>query len=242
MPDPRLARALIRWQHAAGPYWPYVGAAPFLADPAIVPSPTSRNRRPPHPGGDAAVMGQEMPAGGEAPGRLGPVLDLLDRPEVSETLALLADLPIEPMLAAAPQLARRGWYVVPVLERWVAEPAVLPSRRLLHLLMDGADRLARPRHSRGVVLLADGERAGVSGVARRSRSRGFDNRYAYQTRAFPPGPLLRSLGVRQLRWACPAGIATDLAPYARDLVAAGLTVDVVSEFRAGPSAAMPSIR
>ena len=25
-----LAEALVRWQHAAGPFWPYVCAAPFL--------------------------------------------------------------------------------------------------------------------------------------------------------------------------------------------------------------------
>ena len=26
-----LAQALVRWQHAAGPFWPYVCAAPFLS-------------------------------------------------------------------------------------------------------------------------------------------------------------------------------------------------------------------
>jgi hypothetical protein len=28
--DPTLVRALTRWQHAAGLYWPYVCTAPFL--------------------------------------------------------------------------------------------------------------------------------------------------------------------------------------------------------------------
>lgn len=231
VPDPRLVRALVRWQHAAGPYWQYVCAAPFLGD-GTVPSHPSRTHRIAEaaPSDRAASLGTAVQADAslsELVRRLGPPSGQ------ARPLAVIADLPIERSLALAPDLARNGWYVVPVVQRWVADPAVLPSGELVRLLLDGANRVSRPRSPRGVLLLADGERAGDPAHPPRPRDRAFDNRYAYQICRFPSAALLRSLDVRAVRWVCPSGVARDLAPYAADLTAAGLPIDVIAS--AGPA-------
>ena len=243
MADAALARALVRWQHAAGPYWPFVCAAPFLAADA-----PARSRVSGRSGGgrsdDAACAALHAALTGSLADD-GPV-------------AVLADLPIEATLAEAPAMVARGWYVVPVIQRWPAEPAILPSRPILRLLIAGAARIGRPRSPRGVVLLADGERAGpVSASGRIGRAgtgrverraatsrgptasriaatrRAFDNRYAYESSRFPPAALLRQEGVRVVRWVCQSGIARDLAPYAADLRAARLAVEIVGGVTAG---------
>ena len=230
MPDARLVRALIRWQHSAGPYWPYVCAAPFLADLAMPIRPRCAPRASPARAPDSAVR-----AGGTLPAdpSIGRLVGQLDAPgDSAGARAVLADLPIEMTLAMAPALSRHGWHVVPVVQRWATEPAILPSAGLLTLLLDGADHVARPSRPRGVILLADGERAGQSVRVPRPSGRAFDNRYAYQICRFPPASLLRSLDVRALSWVCPAGIARDLGPYAAGLSAAGVPIELVTSLDA----------
>lgn len=236
MADAALARALARWQHAAGPYWPFVCAAPFLAAEAPARSRVS-GRSGDGRSDDAACAALDAA--------------LTVSPADDGCVAVLADLRIEATLAEVPSMVARGWYVVPVVQRWPAEPAVLSSRSILRLLIERAAQIRRPRSSRGVVLLADGERAGpVSASGRTGRAgagraegrtasriaatrRAFDNRYAYESSRFPPAALLHQEGVRVVRWVCPSGIARDLAPYAADLRAAGLAVEIVSGVTAG---------
>jgi hypothetical protein len=202
-----LAEALVRWQYAAGPFWPYVCAAPFL-------------------GADAgAIRGVERGARGwtrrqralaEALTGEGPPLTL-------------AELPPEPVLAVAPLLVERGWYVVPVIQRWIASPAVLPCGRLMRALVDGAWRARRPASPRGAVLVADGVRAGPPRYPASVPGRTFDNRYEYQICRFPSLDFLAAQGVRSARWitARPDGmVGPDLAPYLEDLLRAGIEVAV----------------
>jgi len=89
-----LPRALARWQHAAGPYSPYVCAAPFLV-PLTGLGATLAPRLPRRLARRIAAL---VPAGG----------------------ALFIDLPPEQTLGAAPDLSRRGLLTVPPVDE--AEP------------------------------------------------------------------------------------------------------------------------
>lgn len=146
---------------------------------------------------------------------------------------LFVDLPAEPVLAAAPVLVERGWYVVPVVQRWIASPAVLPCRRLVERLSIGAWRARRPTSPRGAVLIADGERTGPVGYPATVSGRAFDNRYEYQICRFPSTDFLKAQGVSRIQWITSAAgaadrpVSPDLAPYLEELLRAGLTVDVL---------------
>ncbi len=193
--DPALARALARWQHAAGPFWPYVCAAPFLGQLA-------------------------RPARG--PGRPGPgLVGTIERLVVPDGTALFVDLPPGGTLPLAPRLNRLGLFVAPAFERWAVSPAVLRCERLLAALVAVGERVARPPAPRGLVVLLDGERAGPPGLSPNPRT--FDNRYAYVTRPFPPPALLAQEGITQVCWLAVQGIAPDLESYAAQLAAVGLS-------------------
>ena len=197
-----LARALVRWQHAAGPYWPYVCAVPLLeppGPPAPLPAPPASTRL----------------------ARLASLLAQTGRP------ALFVDLPPERSLPSAPALTASGFLVVPVIQRWAAARAVIPSERLLALLAGLPEWLRRPSPSRGVVLLLDGARLGppAGRVARVPRA--FDNRYPLHTDRFPPASFLQHDHVERIYWLARDGIAPDLLPYLRSLDAAGYEVEAL---------------
>jgi hypothetical protein len=165
-----LARAFVLWQRAAGPYWPYVCAAPFVSGPA----PASAARVRPEP-------------------RLRELLSSLAEPAT----ALFVDLPPAGALGVAPDLSARGAAVVPVIQRWCAPAGLLPARPLVDRLVSAAGALGRPRRG-AVVLLLDGERAGRP--RERPPPRRFDNRYDYPVCRFPPPALLRREGIERVRW------------------------------------------
>jgi hypothetical protein len=244
-----LAEALVRWQHAAGPFWPYVCAAPFLGTgeaEALAQSLKPNHRQNADRSRRATDLADRLLIKAEAPqdpylpplplargrglgGRgLPPETGLRDR----GLSVLLVDLPAEPLLAAAPYLVERGWYVVPVVQRWIASPAVLPCRQLVERLVLGAWQARRPSSPRGAVLIADGERRGPSGYPAMAPGRTFDNRYEYQICRFPSTDFLRAQGVERVQWitdgASPAErpVRPDLAPYLEELLRAGLAVDV----------------
>jgi hypothetical protein len=217
-----LAEALVRWQHAAGPFWPYVCAAPFLGAGE---------------GGIQRVVGEGR-GWSQRQRALAEALTgepLTPRPPLptvgeGEQAIVLVDLPPEPVLALAPLLVEQGWYVVPVVQRWIASPAVLPCRRLMDTLLRGAWVARRPSAPRGAVLVADGARAGPAGYPALAPGRAFDNRYAYQICRFPSLDFLAAQGVRRGRWitARAGGIVSpDLTPYLEELLRAGIAMDVV---------------
>ena len=145
---------------------------------------------------------------------------------------LLVDLPAEPILAVAPLLVERGWYVVPIVQRWIASPAVLPCRRLVERLMLGAWRARRPTTPRGAVLIADGERRGPAEYPATVPGRAFDNRYEYQICRFPSTDFLRprvwvGSNGSPAAPARRAPVRPDLAPYLEVLLRAGIDVDVL---------------
>jgi len=138
-----------------------------------------------------------------------------ESPPLEERSALFVDLAIEATLPAAPALARAGWTVVPVIQRWCEEPALLPTDGLRGLLAATAAQLAskddhserseeshqsrsRQRTARGVLFLLDGERAGRPGE--RPHGRQFDNRYSYPACRFPPRDFLTELGIDTVRY------------------------------------------
>lgn len=197
-----LARALVRWQHAAGPYWPYVCAVPLLEPPGR-PAPLSE------PPVDTRLA------------RLASLLALAGRS------ALFVDLPPERSLPSAPALTARGFLVVPIVQRWAAERTVIPTERLLALLAGLAERLRRPREIRGVALLLDGARLGPPTGRVPRAPRVFDNRYTLRADRFPPASFLRHDGVERIYWLGRAGIAPDLLAYVRSLEAAGYEVEAL---------------
>jgi hypothetical protein len=283
---PVLAEALVRWQHAAGPFWPYVCAAPFLGtgeSAELLPRPQAGRSQPvngsapairwtPHQRALAAALLQDAPPLARAretrgscrsrgapsfvrgPGGRGDQGAPWWAGEGCPSAAvgegrpglplLLLDVPPEPVLAVAPLLVAQGWYVVPVIQRWIARPAVLPCRTLLLRLQAGAWRVRRPPEPRGVVLVVDGARRGSTGYPSLAPGRVFDNRYEYQICRFPSTDFLAAHGVRQVRWlttpppapAAPARdlegrpvgtvVARDLTPYLETLLQAGIAVDV----------------
>jgi hypothetical protein len=195
---------MLRWQHAAGPFWPFVCAAPFLTD--LQPRPVRRR---------ASSVG-------------GTLLDLLLSAAPHERFAALLDLPIEPTLAVADQLNAAGLTVVPVVQRWSAQPAVLDCRALLSLLLEQAPRQHRLDSPRGLLFLLDGERNGPPpDLAQSPSPRAFDNRYTYRSCRFPNAATLTAAGYDHLLWLSRDGVAADLSEYAASLVANGLTLTPV---------------
>ena len=109
---------------------------------------------------------------------------------------LLVDLPAEPLLAAAPYLVERGWYVVPVVQRWIASPAVLPCRRLVERLVFGAWQVRRPTSPRGAALIANhgmvavaptpAKALHITGLVERSAQIVWGARQLGEIKALPP--------------------------------------------------------
>lgn len=184
-PQGPALRALIRWQHAAGPFWPYVSATPFLSG-------AGRHER--------TV---------EAAGGL---------PDLHTGLVLFLDLPLSQTLGLAPRLGREGFVVVPVIQRWCTDPAVIPSSELLSALVACARSLRRPREPQGAVFLLDGDRAGP----KRPRLTIFDNRYRYNPNAFPPAEILKRQGITTVRLISRGEPAQDLWAYLDALARGGL--------------------
>jgi hypothetical protein len=258
-----LAEALVRWQHAAGPFWPYVCAAPFLETGESV----LLAERVPRRGVGAterysasqralvdwlllerkngrtsarAGVGRSPGGWGEGPGD--------GRGEGAPGApVVLADLPPEPLLALGPLLAEQGWYVVPVVQRWIARPAVLPCWELVRRLVHSAWYIRRPANPRGVLLIADGGRLGPPGYPLLAPGRTFDNRYEYQICRFPSARFLQAQGSRRVIWLTGQGldrpvlgpggrpemrtlgippVARDLHPYREALLLAGIDVGV----------------
>ncbi|HLZ07325.1 MAG TPA: hypothetical protein VKT80_01965, partial [Chloroflexota bacterium] len=188
-----LAVALTRWQHAAGDYWPFVCAAPFVsamewlewAGRQEQPRPKIVDCRPP------AVLAQAIEDTG-ADGRI----------------AIFVDLSATSVLPSTAWLNRRGFVVVPIIQRWVGHPAVLDCSRLIDQLI-AFSRHCRPLKSpRGVVFVLDGERAGRKGVV--GFQTRFDNRYAYSGGLLPSPDDLRRQGIIVVRWVTTSELAADL--------------------------------
>jgi hypothetical protein len=257
-----LAEALVRWQHAAGPFWPYVCAAPFLGTGEgetmarqawtrhqrfVCPGTAPSSHHDLHPSrGHTELVGRLLNAARAVQDPPGLPLSIATGRDVGAadesyeqrsggegSSVLLVDLPAEPLLAAAPLLVEHGWYVVPIVQRWIASPAILPCRRLVERLVVGARRARRPTAPRGAVLIADGERMGPVGRPATVPGRAFDNRYEYQICRFPSTDFLKAQGVDRVHWistgtrAADRPVRPDLAPYLEDLLRAGLTVDVL---------------
>jgi len=249
-----LAEALVRWQHAAGPFWPYVCAAPFLGtgESALLAAQVTRN--------GARTSARLSSAQRTLADRLLAAVGCdEDAPREVQSAGfvgepsfpvVLADLPAEPLVAVAPFLAARGWYVVPVIQRWIASPAVLPCRALLIRLLRAAAQMRPPAAPRGALLIADGDRFGPAGYPLLATGRAFDNRYEYQICRFPSVRFLEAQGVRRVRWLTRPGldarlpgpggagtevrglglppVARDLQPYREALLLAGIEVDVAA--------------
>jgi glutathionylspermidine synthase len=194
--------ALRRWQHAAGPFWLYVGAAPFLSD---LESESIADLT-----GDGPV--------GRVPRVLSSALGGIS---AAEPRLVVVDLPAVPILRATAALNARGFSVVPVIHRWLADPAVLPSRVLFEALVAGGLRCRRPRSPRGIVLVLDGERAGKPDRSRRPTNR-FDNRHDYSAGRFPTLDLLQSQGIASVHWVLRSDLASDLEDFVRSLAEAGI--------------------
>jgi hypothetical protein len=162
---------------------------------------------------------------------LGQVLASLgDRPGQ----ALFLDLRPAESLPATALLNRFGFLVVPVIQRWVASPALLRCERLLGLLVEHGRQVARPSMPRGVAFLLDGERAGAPARPGRTTEppRAFDNRYSYRVDRFPSASFLQLQEIRAVGWVSRTGLAADLQPYARQLLAAGLPTELVELYSA----------
>jgi hypothetical protein len=169
-----------------------------------------------------------------------------------QQIALLLDLPLEETLELTPALMERGFFVVPVSQRWAAQSAVLDSAALVANLAAYAPT-GRVHAPRGLVLLLDGQRLGDTLTRRqaggdkplsyrterpRPRQRTaeptervfgagrFDNRYRYPLCRFPPPALMREHQVAVVRWISDDGIATDLVDYAERLASADLPPEV----------------
>jgi hypothetical protein len=234
-----LARALVAWQHAAGPWWPYVCAAPFLEMGEGTGAPFGQPGRDGSSAGPGYARAQRHRASAWSRRQVALVDRLLpldapagddhaDEHAPERPSVVLVDVPAEPILALAPLLVERGWYVVPVIQRWIASPAVLPCRRLMRLLLAGSERVRRPASPRGVVLIADGERLGPPGYPLFVPGRAVDNRYEYQICRFPSVDFLHAREVRTMRWVTdrpPAQARPDLTPYLEDVLRAGIAVE-----------------
>jgi hypothetical protein len=194
-----LCRALVRWQHAAGPYWPYVCATPFLGQ--IDPDPVELE-----PAGAAAAF-----------------LHALGPAAPNQGVAVFVDLPPQETLPAAPSLRRRGSTVVPIIQRWIEPNSLLAGGPLLKCLDAYSPRGFRPSAGNEVVFLLDSDRSGATVGATDSSPRArFDNRYAYPVCRFPPAEFLKTQKVVEVHWLSRAAGAADLIEYKQLLAEAGL--------------------
>ncbi|HZT06746.1 MAG TPA: hypothetical protein VFC51_06920, partial [Chloroflexota bacterium] len=132
-----LAQALRRWQRAAGPYWMYVCAAPFL-QPVPIREPSYRRI-------DPSLLAAIRDSGGDRPHVF------VDRGNPESALAL------------TPALMDAGLRVVPIAQRWVSADAVVPSAGLVASLLAFAPAVSRPDPACGYVFVLDGARRGMEG-------------------------------------------------------------------------------
>jgi len=200
--DPQLGRALVRWRHAAGAYWPYVCSVPFLA------TLTSELPEPAHPAATLWVSDKPLAEG-------------LELARSEGRAAVLVDLPIEDTLRQAEAIRRLGFRTVPVVQRWITPGAALPGRRLVRNLVRHQPHELCADTELGVVLLLDGERGRAAGRVRAGR---FDNRYSYPVCRFPPACFLLADGVRRLVCISDKGLAPDLHNYAEEASRAGIVL------------------
>ncbi|MSQ27789.1 MAG: hypothetical protein EXR51_06595 [Dehalococcoidia bacterium] len=193
------ARSLLRWHRLAGPFWPYVGATPFISP--YIPATTAPERRPVAP-------------------RAGRLLT----PTPHGLVAVITDVPAAPLLEMAAGLAAAGFWVVPLIQRWLVTGAVLPAEPLASALYGSPLSLAVPSPAVGVMFILDGQRSGRPSLRdRRHHPSRFDNRYLYTPHVFPPPGFLKENGIAVVRLLTqrPSN-APDLAPYLRELAAHGL--------------------
>lgn len=207
------ARALLRWQRGAGPFWPYVGATPFIS-PYLCGD------------GETAVPAAARQSAAQAPA---PRLPRGLRSAAAPPTAWFTDLPAAPLLAAAGELAALGFWVAPLVQRWLVDGGVLPPEPLAAALLAPPQGYGNPhaQRPRGVVFILDGERCGRRRpLGQPYRPRRFDNRYEYTLHVFPPPAVLEAQGIRRVGWVAGRhGAAVDLALYLRSAAAAGLVVE-----------------
>lgn len=199
----QLLSALLRWQRAAGPFWPYVDATPFLRPVPLLPS-APMLAASPRPLADAVAA---LPPGALA--------------------VVYADLPTISLLRGALALNRASLYVVPAISRWPAAPAVLACGKLQAQLLATAPTLRRPTAPRGVVFLLDGDRARAGGPGPPPHGvRAFDNRYSYSANELPSPESLVALGCGSAIWLTPTAVAPDLRRYVDELSRGGIAVEL----------------
>jgi hypothetical protein len=197
---PPLVRAFVYWQRAAGRYWQFVCATPFLCPvpPASIPM-------------DWHVD----------PGLIG-LINSIKGPRP----AIFVDLALSRTLPATPALESLGFRVVPIIQRWPNAKAVLPSGPIQQELIACRSRHRASEADRGLIVLLDGERAGPEqGSA--SPDQLFDNTYPYVICRFPPVRLLHEDGVGATYLVSSAGVASDLSDYAGALEQAELALRVL---------------
>lgn len=199
MPEVRLVRALERWQLAAGPYWPYAGAAPFL--------------------GELQAISKNWSVATNVPRFL--------QPTPGERAIYFIDLPPTATLRFSPELNRSGFVVVPAIQRWCAPAAVAPCEDLVAQLCFFPRFLRFPEATRGVVFVLDGDRFGPRKLHGLAPGRGrFDNRYTYNPDHLPNASFLGSQQITRAIWIGRGPISQELRPYADELARAGmLTVE-----------------
>ncbi|MBI4213650.1 MAG: hypothetical protein HY534_05005 [Chloroflexi bacterium] len=126
-----------------------------------------------------------------------------------------------------PALVTRGFAVVPAIQRWCADPAIVPCHTLIsHLVSFAPVRISSWDR---VAFILDGDRTGP----KRADPRAFDNRYLQNPDLLPSPDLLRGLGFTHSVWISRGGLAHDLAPYVESLSRAGMSSEAVSIARAG---------
>jgi glutathionylspermidine synthase len=211
-----LAIALTRWQRAAGDFWPYVGAAPFVSTMEWLAWERVRVR-----GACALQLEDESFQRGFHDRRPPAALAraVADAEATAGQTAIFVDLPATAVLPVTAWLNRHDFVVVPIIQRWVAFPSVLDCSRLIDQLVAYSTRCCRVSSLRGVVFVLDGERAGRNRTG--ANIGRFDNRYAYAGGLFPNPGALRRHGIRSVRWVSKSDLAPDLNTYAAELVLAG---------------------
>jgi hypothetical protein len=209
---PALAKSLESWQRAAGPFWLYVCAAPFLSPlaEAELAQPARKTRW----SGAREIFSAVQEA-------------------QDQRTAVFVDLAPEQTLTLTAELNRLDYVVVPVIQRWAVANAAVPSELLVEALVRYGAQARLPHEHwdqiRGAVFLLDGLRRGrpmaqsatspntdgahAAAISRRTSStRRFNNRYTYPICRFPPSSLLRQL--QFLAFATiPREPAPDLLPY-----------------------------
>jgi hypothetical protein len=173
----------------------------------------------------APFLAQRLPPGATVPEPQPLSSSWLDRWTAEDGIAIFLDLPPIPVLSATAEFARRGFYVVPVIQRWPRPSSALPTAELLHALVEFSRAARPPQSPRGVVFILDGERGGPLSGGQPGippDPRRFDNRYHYSADRFPAPALLAERGIGKVEWAAPQSIAADLQPYALSLAEQGL--------------------